>query len=162
MTAKTAQSHVSGGTPNQKSADLRTSWTWGKTAASSYVVGNVVYQSAAGTWTIQASNAGHLQRTGVIGFNARVDPSTFAHKDIDDTYDSGENVPIITSGITIAKVSDNNSGVGKDVYYILGTAGEFTINTDATYFPRARCIVAQIDNDVYALVGIGLYLWCGE
>jgi hypothetical protein len=162
MTAKTAQSHVVGGMSVNGPADARTSWIWGKTAAGSYVVGNVVYQSAAGVWTIQASNAGHLQRTGVIGFNPRVSITDFARKDIDDTYDSGENVPICTSGIVIAKVTDNNSGVGKDVHYILGTAGEFTINTDATYFPRARCVVAQIDNDVYALVGIGLYLWVGE
>jgi hypothetical protein len=156
MTAKTAQSHVAQTSPVGGSSD-HVSVEHG-VLASTYSVGAVVYQSASGVWTIQASNAGHLQRTGVVGYKPRTS-STWARCDIDTAYTTSDEVPIITSGICIAAITDQNGALAKDTFLGLGTAGSFTVLGAYTTVPRARLMEDLIDNDVFGLVGIGDYLW---
>jgi hypothetical protein len=130
---------------------------WGK-LASTYKPGQIVYESAAGVWTIQANNAGHLQRSGVIGFKPRVG-SDFARKDIDDAYTTTEMVPIIISGICICSVTDQananlKAGVG---LIVSSSAGSLTIV--ATMFSLHQVAVNLrdvADDDLFTIAAFGL------
>jgi len=153
MTAKTAASHVAMDSGDK--SDISYKEVWGK-LADAYSVGDVVYESANGVWTRQATNAGQLSRTGIVGFNPRVDLTNFGRKDIDDAYAQYDIAPIILSGKNvIVKVIDQNGSLVKGaILELSSSAGSFT--TLSTGFPRAELAAALADNDTFALANIGM------
>lgn len=146
----------------QNPSDSKVHVEWGK-LASTYKPGDVVYQSAAGTWTKQASNAGNLKRTGVV-LDKPHTSSTFGSVSIDTAYATTDFVPICTSGIVVASIIDQNGTIDIDNNLILSsTAGSLTIG--ATQFMTviaARNMHAVVDDDVYTICGLGLFIFCGE
>lgn len=131
------------------------------TLANTYSPGDVVYQSAKGVWTKQASNAGQLCRTGIVGFRPRMN-STLGRCDIDTAYAAtdtgGLGAPIIVSGICIVKIVDQNGTIGIDASLILsGTAGALTVGATSIDAGCARNMHAVVDDDTYTICGIGAF-----
>jgi hypothetical protein len=94
--------------------------------ASTYSVGDVVYESAAGTWTVvDADTAGTLNyQPCVVGYKERI-LSTGAQSDIDDAYattDTG--VPILIgfrggTGEFVCHIEDPGAHVGRNGRWLI-------------------------------------------
>ena len=151
MTAKTAASHV-----RPRICIRKIKSEWGK-LADAYYPGDVVYESAAGTWTAVTTGVGQLNRVGVINEKPRID-SNFARKDIDEAFAAGDNVEIIGLGDVVCSITDQNASRlrGVDLTYS-ATAGALTAAA-ATEKILATVLDAVADNDTKAsvrLVGTG-------
>lgn len=148
MTAKTAASHVG---PKICWDESTAKWEWGKLAGA-YYPGDVVYESAKGTWTTATSSAGHLGRKGVVGHVADVSISTWARRDIDTAYDDYATrlVPIYTKGkVTLKIVDQNGSKIRGQKLSISSSAGAMTILSAATDSWDAVTEDDIADNDTY-------------
>lgn len=126
----------------------------------------VVYVVATQTWTAADSDVANdlLMEGGIVGYRKRVNQSTGALITIDTAWDADgatnglgdTNVPIITSGICIAKITDQNAARGAGTRLIpSSTIGELTIQTVASADAFATLAADVADDDTYAVVGIG-------
>lgn len=156
--AKTAASHVSDRIL-QNPGNAMVHWEWGKLAGN-YKPGDVVYESSKGVWTTRTASAGHLTRCGVVMDLSEIDPTTNARRTIDDAFAENDVVPICTSGIVVAKISDQN-GAKLRGHKLIQATGEFTAASSGTAIWEAILCESVVDDDVYAKVGIGLFAYLG-
>lgn len=99
--------------------------------AGAYKPGQIVYESALKTWTIQATNAGQTQRCGVIlDTNRKYEGTT---KTIDTAFVQNDEADICIVGDVAAFIVDQSGAklAGQNLY-ISSTAGSLTSQTDGT------------------------------
>ena len=124
----------------------------------------VVYDAPNDQWIkADASTAAHsLSSLGVIGYKKRVRASSNALVLITDAWDISEPedkmAPIITSGFVSILADDPNAGVPALTSMILSTnVGAIKIGTGGGEVEVGKLADYMIDDDVYAILGIGAY-----
>lgn len=135
------------------------------TLSENLIPGTLVLEDAPNDQWIKAdaSTAAHsLQKCAVIGYKKRVRASTNALLLITAVYDISQPedkmAPIITSGFVSILMDDANAGIPALTSMILSTnVGAIKIGTGGAEVEVGKLADTVIDDDVYAILGIGAY-----
>jgi hypothetical protein len=135
----------------QNPSDARTKILSMQKLAGAYYPGQIVYESALGVWTIQATNAGQTARSGVVMDTNRKYAGTT--KTIDTQYAQNDLADICIVGDVACFITDQSGAKlrGQNVT-LSSTAGSLTSQTDGTLRNLGHLLKAVANGQLRAYV----------